>query len=279
MRRHDVYRVFIPQSAVESRGSVGTFGSPSPQRFRQEMNSNVPRHNGNDACSIFVGELPHNITKETLADLFREYGQARIDIISKPTPNGGLNTFAFLNFDTPEQAEAALYANITFTGEQPRIERKQFNNRRYRRNTYDSPPANNQEHILSLLYHSGMELGLPHDQALRILNVGQRASIDNGPQGWPTTSPINPSMYTPPFDPHSSSIHRYGILRTHAVNGYGNHYPYQMSSMNSTGYHPGGVEFAPPSFPSTLELEGNRAAAMHTIVESDEVNATNHHAH
>ena len=113
MKRHEIYRVAFPQSAFDFRPQGAAVGSPSPQRFRPD-NPTYPRRS-TESSSIYVGNLPNDITEQQLVEIFSRHGQVQsINIVKKASPNGdGNNVFAFLVFQTSEQADVAIQDKVS----------------------------------------------------------------------------------------------------------------------------------------------------------------------
>ena len=88
MKHHEKYRVAVPQSAPEVRGSTGSYRAPSSLNFRSSYGFQTYRRNGDDGCAVFVGNLAPDTTTEQLAQAFAEFGQSRPSIVKKLGPNG-----------------------------------------------------------------------------------------------------------------------------------------------------------------------------------------------
>ncbi|KKY25366.1 putative rna recognition domain-containing protein [Phaeomoniella chlamydospora] len=243
LKRHEVYRVAAPQAALDMRGPASILASPSPRRFRQDF-SPYHRRWSNDDASIFIGNLPVDVSEEQLCDKFNGFGQIQsISIVQKPTPHGdGLNCFAFLSFQAPHQADAATQAKIMIKEHPLRIERKEYSNRRFRRNSYGA--RENQGQIFSALYQQGMQMGLSQDQAMRILSLENHTVPEQtAPQSWSSASPMSPGMYY--------AHNPYTLPTFQAPLNY---------NLNHMAYY--------NQYGAINELDDR--AAMHTIVEADE---------
>ncbi len=57
------------------------------------------------SCIVYVGNLPLNVTRREIEDLFSKYGRVRnVDLKLPPRPPG----FCFIEFDDPRDAQDAV---------------------------------------------------------------------------------------------------------------------------------------------------------------------------
>ena len=108
----------------------------SPQSASRRINA--------DLCSIFVGNLPPNVTDPQLREMFSMFGPiTHVEIVRKPSVHGkfillsicaedclllvaGVNVFAFIQYLSPDMAVAAVQASPRMYGvDRLRVERKE----------------------------------------------------------------------------------------------------------------------------------------------------------
>ncbi|KAI4264603.1 MAG: hypothetical protein L6R38_001641 [Xanthoria sp. 2 TBL-2021] len=144
----------------------------SPGRYGGSPQAAIVRR-ASDICSIFVGNLPPDATDDKLRELFGMYGRiAHIEIVRKPSVNSaGVNTFAFLQFHTVEEAEIAARLFYQIDGHRLRVERKESaESLAQRENMFSggSPrnrfPANAQD-TMALLFQHGVSVGMANANA------------------------------------------------------------------------------------------------------------------
>jgi arginine/serine-rich splicing factor 1/9 len=78
---------------------------------------------GDDACKVYVGNLPQHIKTRDLDDVFYKYGKI-VDVDLKNTRGGDAIPFAFVEFEDPRDAEDAVRERdgYTFDGCKLRVE-------------------------------------------------------------------------------------------------------------------------------------------------------------
>ncbi|ROW10490.1 hypothetical protein VMCG_01664 [Cytospora schulzeri] len=109
--------------------------------FDLKKNCANTRNNGDEAflaaCerdrrSIFVGDLPGNVTQEDLEDLFSEAGEVlKANLIQKENNSRILRTMAFIEYSQPDMPETAvaMFHGSVFKGAIIRVERKSVKDR------------------------------------------------------------------------------------------------------------------------------------------------------
>ncbi|KAL8659689.1 MAG: hypothetical protein Q9226_000314 [Calogaya cf. arnoldii] len=144
----------------------------SPARYAGSPQAAMVRR-ASDMCSIFVGNLPPDATDDKLRELFGMYGRiAHIEIVRKPSVNSaGVNTFAFLQFHTVEEAEIAARLFYQIDGHRLRVERKESAESLAQRDNMfsgGSPrhqfPASAQD-TMALLFQHGISVGMANANA------------------------------------------------------------------------------------------------------------------
>lgn len=109
--------------------------------FDLKKNCANNRNNGDEAflaaCerdrrSIFVGDLPSNVTQEELEELFSEAGEVlKANLIQKENNSRLLRTMAFIEYSQPDMPESAVakFHGSVFKGAILRVERKSVKDR------------------------------------------------------------------------------------------------------------------------------------------------------
>ncbi|ROV94200.1 hypothetical protein VSDG_05740 [Cytospora chrysosperma] len=109
--------------------------------FDLKKNCANTRNNGDEAflaaCerdrrSIFVGDLPGNVTQEDLEELFSEAGEVlKANLIQKENNSRMLRTMAFIEYSQPDMPEIAVakFHGSVFKGAIIRVERKSVKDR------------------------------------------------------------------------------------------------------------------------------------------------------
>ncbi|TLD33093.1 hypothetical protein PspLS_01436 [Pyricularia sp. CBS 133598] len=106
-----------------------------PEGLRERRSGILRRHDADEAYltqyevdrrSVFVGNLPRDITEEQVADLFSAIGTVNRVQIIKRTGTPIEQSFGFIEFDRPDTPEAAIAALHGFIheGSRLRVERK-----------------------------------------------------------------------------------------------------------------------------------------------------------
>ncbi|KAL8807369.1 MAG: hypothetical protein Q9182_000708 [Xanthomendoza sp. 2 TL-2023] len=188
------YRLEQPKMPEDMRTRLNVRPSVSPMH-RETPRFSPARYGGSpqaamvrraaDMCSIFVGNLPPDATDDKLRELFGMYGRiAHIEIVRKPSVNGkpagypssdanshsetaGVNTFAFLQFHTIEEAEIAARLFYQLDGHRLRVERKESAESLAHRDAIfsgGSPrnsrvPSNTQD-TMAMLFQHGVSVGM-----------------------------------------------------------------------------------------------------------------------
>jgi cold-inducible RNA-binding protein len=65
----------------------------------------------NQNKKIYVGNIPYQVKEEDLQAFFAHYGAVENVVIVKDRDTGKVKGFAFVTFETQQQAQAALEAN------------------------------------------------------------------------------------------------------------------------------------------------------------------------
>ncbi|KAL8922203.1 MAG: hypothetical protein Q9172_003664 [Xanthocarpia lactea] len=181
-RDDPTYRLEQPKMPEDMRTRLNVRSGASPMH-REMPRLSPARYGGSpqaamvrratDLCSIFVGNLPPDATDDKLRELFGMYGRiAHIEIVRKPSVNAaGVNTFAFLQFHTVEEAEIAAHLFYQIDGHRLRVERKESAESLAHRDTMfsgGSPrnrfPANPQD-TMALLFQHGVSIGMANANA------------------------------------------------------------------------------------------------------------------
>ncbi|KAL8993412.1 MAG: hypothetical protein Q9169_006361 [Polycauliona sp. 2 TL-2023] len=193
-RDDPTYRLEQPKMPEDMRTRLNVRSGASPMH-REMPRLSPARYGGSpqaamfkrasDSCSVFVGNLPAGVTDDKLRELFGMYGRiAHIEIVRKPSVNTGVNTFAFLQFHTPEEAEIAARLFYQIEGHRLRVERKECAESLAQRESALSGGSprnrfpNSAQDAMAMLFQHGVSVGLAN------ANASQS----------PTTAP---SMYTP----------------------------------------------------------------------------------
>ncbi|KUI65660.1 Meiotic activator RIM4 [Cytospora mali] len=85
-----------------------------------------------DRRSIFIGDLPGNVTQEDLEELFSEAGEIlKVNLIQKENNSRLLRTMAFIEYSQPDMPETAVakFHGSVFKGAIIRVERKSVKDR------------------------------------------------------------------------------------------------------------------------------------------------------
>lgn len=136
-------------------------------------------------------------------------------------PGARTKAFAFVGFDNAQAVEDALVADVSepcllllfkaltiylqtyLRGYRLRVERKEYTMRRNMRMGIMSRSPRQQDPILVHLYNQGIQMGLPQDQAVRILNLNRRPRISsaygNPAYGSPATGDATYGSSIPPY--------------------------------------------------------------------------------
>ncbi|KAL8675259.1 MAG: hypothetical protein Q9168_000380 [Polycauliona sp. 1 TL-2023] len=176
-RDDPTYRLEQPKMPEDMRNRLNVRSGASPMH-REMPRLSPARYGGSpqtamyrrasDSCSIFVGNLPPDATDDKLRELFGMYGRiAHIEVVRKPSVNtAGVNTFAFLQFHTAEEAEIAARLFYQIDGHRLRVERKESaESLAQRENVFSggSPrnryPHNTQD-TMAMLFQHGVSVGL-----------------------------------------------------------------------------------------------------------------------
>ncbi|KAL8772028.1 MAG: hypothetical protein Q9209_002693 [Squamulea sp. 1 TL-2023] len=143
----------------------------SPARYGGSPQAAMVRRAA-DLCSVFVGNLPPDATDDKLRELFGMYGRiTHIEIVRKPSVNAGVNTFAFLQFHTVEEAEIAARLFYQIDGHRLRVERKESADALAHRDAMFSggSPRNrfppNAQDTMALLFQHGVSVGMANANA------------------------------------------------------------------------------------------------------------------
>ncbi|KAL8818781.1 MAG: hypothetical protein Q9223_002660 [Gallowayella weberi] len=220
------YRLEQPKMPEDMRTRLNVRSSVSPMH-RETPRFSPARYGGSpqaammrraaDMCSIFVGNLPPDATDDKLRELFGMYGRiAHIEIVRKPSVNGkpagcpssdansqsetaGVNTFAFLQFHTVEEAEIAARLFYQLDGHRLRVERKESAESLAHRDAVFSggSPRNtrlpsNAQDTMAMLFQHGVSVGMANANASQSTTA---ASSMYSP--WSTYSPYGlPQMTT-----------------------------------------------------------------------------------
>ncbi|KAL8734416.1 MAG: hypothetical protein Q9181_003219 [Wetmoreana brouardii] len=167
MRQRLGARSHPPPVTQRPRFSPGGLGV-SPQESPQAMMKRIT-----DLSSIFVGNLPVDATDDKLRELFGLYGRiVQIEIVRKPSVNGpGVNTFAFIQFCSIEEADRAACYLYQLQGHRLRVERKESVESLARRDAMFSggsprnrPSANSQK-TMELMFQRGVSVGMANATA------------------------------------------------------------------------------------------------------------------
>lgn len=136
---HDHYPNFRIQlaSGVEPKMRAFTKSGASIVTGLSRTRANV------DVRSIFLGNLPSDVAKNEIFELFGRFGQIQeLSLVRKPFPGGLMNTFAFVEFSTAIEANVAAESEVSIRGTKIRIEPKEYTARRKSRLALEaSPPA------------------------------------------------------------------------------------------------------------------------------------------
>ncbi|KAI4248439.1 MAG: hypothetical protein L6R40_000999 [Gallowayella cf. fulva] len=144
----------------------------SPARYGGSPQAAMMRRAA-DVCSVFVGNLPRDATEDKLRELFGMYGRiVHIEIVRKPSVNAGVNTFAFLQFHSAEEAEIAARLFYQLDGHRLRVERKESAESLAHRDTGLSggSPRNsrfdsNTQDTMAMLFQHGVSVGMANANA------------------------------------------------------------------------------------------------------------------
>ncbi|KAL8953972.1 MAG: hypothetical protein Q9222_000182 [Ikaeria aurantiellina] len=191
-RDDPTYRLEQPKMPEDMRarlgGRPGAAIGPQPHRFSPARPGNSPQammRRAADMCSVFVGNLPPDATEDKLRELFGMYGRIlQIEIVRKPSVNAGVNTFAFVQFRSVEEAENAACLLYQIEGHRLRVERKESAETLAHREAMFSggSPRNrfpiNPQDTMAMLFQHGVSVGMAN------------ATASHSP-------PSAPSMYTP----------------------------------------------------------------------------------
>jgi len=200
--------------------------SPLTAHGRRTARYERPRFQVPDGCAIFVGNLPADASKTQLESAFERFGHvASVDIIQKPSPNNNrLNTFAFVGFHTPEEAQRPIGKDIRIGQWNLRVEAKEYNFRRRagfqvigspNRAPNSAMPLSqsNEDRILGHLYNESISLGLSREKAARILHINKIVGVDTPVQPTyhpsPRYAPLNPSYGSPM---PAAMYHHHGMI-------------------------------------------------------------------
>ncbi|KAI9655807.1 MAG: hypothetical protein M1821_005242 [Bathelium mastoideum] len=95
-----------PASNLHSYSHIG-YGSPSPRRCSTGFLSFRARE---ETASLFLGNLPPDVTQQELAQIFSKYGSVlSAQVISKASPSSSKqNVFAFVEFPNYDAVQAAV---------------------------------------------------------------------------------------------------------------------------------------------------------------------------
>ncbi|KAI9819208.1 MAG: hypothetical protein M1827_007364 [Pycnora praestabilis] len=227
-REHQMYRLEQPAMPPNlrtrpTRSSQFPIGSlpnslnrTSPARMGYQDRHTIMRKEF-DRCSVFVGDLPSNVTQAQLNELFGRYGRVvSIDLISKPSVNSSrVNLFAFIEFSSEEEALFAVGSEDqkVIEGQAIRVEYKDSGEAGSRRtsplarrigiNHYSGSPDRRQAShgdlsydrraALQQLYTQSMVYGTPQLSGVDILAVGTRqTSVGDGHQAVAPHAPVYP---------------------------------------------------------------------------------------
>ncbi|KAI4110648.1 MAG: hypothetical protein LQ339_001224 [Xanthoria mediterranea] len=180
-RDDQTYRLEQPKMPEDMRNRLNVRSGVSPMH-REMPRLSPARYSGSpqaamarrasDMCSIFVGNLPPDATDDKLRELFGMYGRiVHIEIVRKPSVNAGVNTFAFLQFHTVEEAEIAARLFYQIDGHRLRVERKESaESLALRENMFSGgSPSNrlptNAQDTMALLFQHGVSVGIANANA------------------------------------------------------------------------------------------------------------------
>ncbi|KAK5079729.1 hypothetical protein LTR70_008344 [Exophiala xenobiotica] len=97
-----------------------------------------------DQKSIFVGNLPHDVTEAELLEIFSTFGHIKgCNVIRKPITGGqGYNIFGFVEYSCATESERAAETEIDIRGQRIRVEPKEYSARRHTRlQHFGHPPS------------------------------------------------------------------------------------------------------------------------------------------
>ncbi|KAL8708272.1 MAG: hypothetical protein Q9220_006849 [cf. Caloplaca sp. 1 TL-2023] len=161
------------RARLSGRSNAAT--GPPLQRFSPARPGNSPQammRRAADMCSVFVGNLPPDATEDKLRELFGMYGRIlHIEITRKPSLNAGVNTFAFVQFRSVEEAENAACLLYQIEGHRLRVERKETAETLAHREAMFSggSPRNrfpiNPQDTMAMLFQHGVSVGMANATA------------------------------------------------------------------------------------------------------------------
>ncbi|KAL8845345.1 MAG: hypothetical protein Q9176_000516 [Flavoplaca citrina] len=232
-RDDPTYRLEQPRMPEDMRTRLNVRSGASPMH-REVPRVSPARYGGSpqaamlrrasDACSIFVGNLPPDATDDKLRELFGMYGRiAHIEIVRKPSVNARVNTFAFLQFHTVEEAEIAARLFYQIDGHRLRVERKvSAESLAQREHMFSggSPRdrvSSNAHDTMAMLFQHGVSVGMANAGATQsptsapplytpwsgyqhfglspMVTMSAGSRLDNDTQGVPAA---HPSTFVPP---------------------------------------------------------------------------------
>ncbi|KAL9609965.1 MAG: hypothetical protein Q9167_005293 [Letrouitia subvulpina] len=180
-RDDPIYRLEQPKMPEDIRTRLGSQSHSSSMshfnRYSPKNGLNSPQatiRRAADRCSIFVGNLPTDATDEKLQELFGVYGRIiHIELLRKPSINAsGVNTFAFIEYRSQEEAEYATRLIYELGGNRLRVERKEsleFVGRRDMSSFTGGSPRNHMftdsPEAMALLFQRGVSVGMANAAA------------------------------------------------------------------------------------------------------------------
>ena len=173
------------RAALTGRGSSSPFNSRPRPSLQSSPDYGSPQYGVRASLSnrsVFVGNLPAGATIEMVKERLGAYGEIRLaEVVEKPSSNGtfadfiriiitiannkavsGVNTFAFVEFRTPEAAALATNSGTVMNGCRLRIEPKVDTFRRDQV-VSGSPirlPVFDQQDAMARLFQHGVSVGL-----------------------------------------------------------------------------------------------------------------------
>ncbi|KAL8741397.1 MAG: hypothetical protein Q9190_005988 [Brigantiaea leucoxantha] len=180
-----------------------------------------------DLCSIFVGNMPPDATEGKLRELFGVHGKImQIELVRKPSASAsGVNTFAFIEYRSPEEAEYATHLIYELGGVRLRVQRKETLDFLGRRETWMFPggsprnlPCAESPEAMAALFQRGISVGMANAAASQSQNLPPppvyapyqlypQLSPAHEPSTTTTTLPFHGNQYLPqPMTPALSPL-------------------------------------------------------------------------
>ncbi|KAF7503553.1 hypothetical protein GJ744_003626 [Endocarpon pusillum] len=265
--KHDEYYQLV-MHRPEARAPANAANRSSPRSFRPSgrvhNRSVYGRRWVPDEQAVFVGDLPFDVVEDEIREALSPYGHIQsVDILRKDVENGtDMRIFAFVGFDNTQSVEDALSADTYLRGYRIRVERKEYTMRRNMRMGLGPHSPRYLDPILVHLYNQGLQMGLPQDQAVRILHLSRRPRVASGY--------ANPMYGSPaPRDAsYGSSLAPYGSSPYHPQPG-------NTEYQQFTGPQQGNAQYQQLATPQPENVEHQESAAPQAPEQYGQFGSTN----